>query len=148
GTHPIERGPSQRSTIAAPVLFSRTTPSGYRSTRCWRTGSNSSRANRQRTGTDVAVSVTSGLQVGVMDRVDHEPQHLDLEGQRGERAALCLDCRAVRPHELQALLTISWRLRQPALEIVEPLGTDPRVMLRERGDTLPHQIRCKQLGER
>src|SRR5262249_49487627 len=117
-------------------------------TRCWRTGSNSSRASRQMTGTDVAVSVTSGLHVGVMDRVDHEPQHLDLEGQRRERPALCLDGRAVRPHELQALLTLSWRLRQPALEVVEPLGTDPRVMLRERGNALPHQIRGKQLSER
>src|SRR5262245_2663812 len=125
------------------------TPSGYNNTDCWRTGSNVTRASRQSVGTETGLrGDTSRLRVGVMDRVDHQPQHLQFERERFERLALRLDRRAAREDQADALLAVARRLDQTASEVVQRLGTDPAVMLRERSDPLPHQVRRKQFGER
>src|SRR5579862_107013 len=141
----MERRPSQSSRIAAPVPLSRIAPSGYSSTDCWRTGSKSRRARRHRAGTDAGVSAMSGLGVGMMDRIDHHPQELQLERQRLERLALRLDRRAPRQHEMESLLAVPRRLGQAAPEVLERFGTDPAVMLRKRRDTPPHEVRREEL---
>lgn len=64
----------------------------------------SERVMRQRVGTEDGVSATLGFGVRVMDRIDHDPQQLQLEGQGLKGFALRLNCRASREDELETLL--------------------------------------------
>src|SRR5262249_18675526 len=113
-----DRRPSQSSRIAAPVGLSRTAPSGYSSTCCWRTASKSSRAKRHNVGIDVGVSGSSGFGIRVMDRVDHQPEQFQLEGKGFERPALRFDGGAPRQHEVQPLLAVAGCLHEAAPEVL------------------------------
>ena len=70
--------------------------------------------------------------IRVVNRVDHSPEHFQLEGQRLEGLALSLHGRATPLHDREAMLHVAWRLNQPALEIIERFRRYPWVMDRER----------------
>src|SRR5262245_66312259 len=83
-----------------------------------------------------------------MNRIDHEPQQLELEGKCLERPALRLDRRTSGQDEMEPLLAIAWGLGQPALEIVERFRANPAVVLRKSRNPFAHQIRGEELRQR
>ncbi len=72
----------------------------------------------------------------VVDRVDHRPEHFQLEGQRLERLTLGLHGRAMPLHDREAMLHVARRLHQPALEIVECFRRNPGIVPGEGLDAL------------
>src|ERR671910_2909521 len=84
----------------------------------------------------------------MMDRVDHDPEHLQLERQRLEGSPLALYPGAVTLNQVKTLLAIAGRLHQSALEVVERLRPDPGVVFREGRDAFAHEIRREQLSQR
>ena len=74
--------------------------------------------------------------IRVVNRVDHGPEHFQLERQRLEGLALGLHGRAMPLHDREAMLHIARRLNQPALEIIERFRRYPRVMAWESLDAL------------
>src|SRR5262249_3042135 len=61
---------------------------------------------------------------------------------------LLLWCPAVLRYHLQGVRGIAWCLRQASTEVGEPARLDPGIVALERSETLGHQIRREQLGER
>src|SRR4029453_1811904 len=119
-----------------------------------RSRAKSTLASRQSVGTDDGVSgircaKPSGerLAVRVMNRIDHEPQQLELEGEGLERAALRLDGRTPRLDKMEPLLAVARSLDQAALEIVERFRANPAVVLRKGRNPLAHQVRREELRE-
>src|SRR5215475_6343100 len=100
---PTVRRPSHSSTIAAPVSLITQTVSGDSSACCPRAASNLIRtcgANRGR-------AESSMLAIGLVDGIEHAPQHVALEGQRRERRCLRLRGDAVFAHHLETVFGVA-----------------------------------------
>src|SRR5262245_28027022 len=138
------RRPSHSFTMAAPVSLMTQTVSGESSACCPRAASNLIRtccASRGRAD-------SSMLAIGLVDRVEHAPQHVALERQRRQCRCLRLRCDAVFPHHLETMFGVAGSLGQSRPEVAEFSGVDPGVVAFERGEPVSHQIRGEQLGER
>src|SRR5665213_1682163 len=143
------RVPSHSARISAALSFSSTAPSGYCSTFRCRASSYCTRAYFQSLGRDASDNViASRFAVCVVDRIDHHPQHLDLERERFERALLCLDGGAVRRDDLESVVAVARRLREAAVEVLVRVRANPRIVLWQRVETPPHDVRREQLRER
>src|SRR3954465_2976223 len=150
---PTLRAPSQSCRMAAPVSLRRTAPSGYSNTGRCRTGSKSRRASRQSFGRESAVrSLESGatllLPVRVVDGVDHDPEHLELERESFKRALLRFHRGAVLLNQGESLLAVPWSLNEAASEVGQALQVYPGVVLGKRRDSAAHESGRKKLGQR
>src|SRR4051794_31521228 len=141
---PTLRAPLQSSRMAAPVSLRSTAPSGYSNTGRCRTGSKSSRASRQSFGRESAVrrresAATLRLPVRVVDGVDHDPQHFELECQGFKGAPLRVERGAVLLNQGETLLAVPRSLNQAASEVHQSLRIDPGVVLGKCRDPAAHE---------
>ena len=81
-------------------------------------------------------------------RVVHRPQDVELELQQFQRAFLFGPGAEQVEREPQTVLHVAMRFLHAALEVVEPVGLDPRIVLRPFGDALLMDRRREQLGQR
>ena len=87
------------------------------------------------------------LAIGLVDGVEHAPQHVALEGQRRECRGLRLRGDAVLAHHLETVFGVAGRLGDSRPEVGEFAGVDPGVVAFECGEPVSHQVRGEQLGQ-
>ena len=89
-----------------------------------------------------------GIDVGVLQRVAHRPQHAAFEFERGEHLLLLLGRAGVAPAIIQRKVGVARGLRRPLVEIGERLAGDERIARQHAFDPLADDLRREQLGER
>src|SRR5437879_6703935 len=85
--------------------------------------------------------------VGQRHGVVHLPENIELELEHFDRALLCRARAAALERQRQAVLDVAARPAHAALEVCQPRGLDPRVMLRPRGEALAVNLGCEEIGE-
>src|SRR5207253_9015736 len=85
--------------------------------------------------------------VGQRHGVVHLPENIELELEHFDRALLCRARAAALERQRQAVLDVAARPAHAALEVCQPRGLDPRVMLRPRGEALAVNLGCEELGQ-
>src|ERR1700754_2517452 len=137
------RRPSHSSTIAAPVSLTTQTVSGD-SSACWpRAASNLIRTCGARRGR----MESSMRAIGLVDGIEHAPQHVALEGQRRECRCLRLRGGAVLAHHLETVFGVAGRLGNSRPEVGELARVNPGVVTFECGEPVSHQVGGEQLGQ-
>src|SRR5688572_670803 len=112
------RSPSHRPRTAAAVPFRTVTDSGVSSTCRSRAGSKVSRTWGASRGRSAPLVVW----VGPVDRIEHAPQDIALEGQRRHGRGPLIRGPAALRHHLQGVLGVAGSLDQTGTEVSEPPG--------------------------
>ena len=87
------------------------------------------------------------LAIGLVDGVEHAPQHVALEGQCRECRGLRLRGDAVLPHHRETVFGVAGCLGESRPEVGEFSGVDPGVVAFECGEPVSHQVGGEQLGQ-
>ena len=90
----------------------------------------------------------SPIPICELHRVEHAPEHVELELQDLERALLLLAGPEMLQRHLQAVLHVAARFGQPAPEVGVARRVDPGIVLRPARQALLVDLRREELGER
>src|SRR5437870_348351 len=125
--------PSQRARISCAVSFNSTMPSGKSKTLVPLAESVCNRTPFARRGW-----AASAISIGMVNGIEHGPEHTAFKGEPAHRFALELGCVAILKRDRERLVRIALRLRCATPEIIKPTRIDPGIKFFEGCESCLH----------
>ena len=94
------------------------------------------------------MDIVTPYSIGALHRIEHRPQHVELELQDLERALLLLARAEMVERDREAMLDVAPRLRSAGAEVLQSPRVDPRIVLRPVRQAVLVDLRREQLGQR